>query len=132
MPESPFIHLAVRSSYSLLESMITPKVLKGWLLEHAMPAVAVTDRNNLFGALEISLTMSDAGIQPIMACCFDLTDGAHRSEPSRISLYAQDETGYQRLMLLSSRAFLDADDGVPKTWPMNWTCRWSPRTTRAS
>ena len=112
MPESPFIHLAVRSSYSLLESMITPKGLKGWLLEHGMPAVAVTDRNNLFGALEISLTMSDAGIQPIMACCFDLTDGAHRSEPSRISLYAQDETGYQRLMLLSSRAYLDADDGV--------------------
>ena len=103
MPESPFIHLAVRSSYSLLESMITPKGLKGWLLEHGMPAVAVTDRNNLFGALEISLTMSDAGIQPIMACCFDLTDGGHRSEPSRISLYAQDETGYQRLMLLSSR-----------------------------
>jgi len=114
LPESPFIHLAVRSSYSLLESMITPKGLKGWLLEHGMPAVAMTDRNNLFGALEISLTMSDAGIQPIMACCFDLTDGAHRSEPSRISLYAQDETGYQRLMLLSSRAYLDADDGVPK------------------
>ena len=73
MSESSFIHLAIRSSYSLLESMITPKGLKGWLLGQGMPAVAVTDRNNLFGALEISLTMSEAGIQPIMACCFDLT-----------------------------------------------------------
>ena len=58
MTESPFIHLAVRSSYSLLESMITPKGLKAWCVEQGMPAVAITDRNNLFGALEISLTLT--------------------------------------------------------------------------
>ena len=114
MTESPFIHLAVRSSYSLLESMISPKQLAGWCQKNAMPAVAVTDRNNLFGALEISLTMVGAGIQPIMACCFDITDGKPRSEPTRLSLYAQNEVGYQRLMFLSSRAYLDSDDGVPK------------------
>ena len=114
MTESPFIHLAVRSSYSLLESMISPKQLASWCSKNAMPAVAVTDRNNLFGALEISLTMVGAGIQPIMACCFDITDGKPRSEPTRLSLYAQNEVGYQRLMFLSSRAYLDADDGVPK------------------
>ena len=114
MTESPFIHLAVRSSYSLLESMITPKGLKAWCVEQGMPAVAITDRNNLFGALEISLTLSDAGIQPIMACCFDVTDGIPKSEPTRVSLYAQNDVGYKRLMLLSSRAYLDAADGVPK------------------
>lgn len=114
MTESTFIHLAVRSSYSLLESMITPKGLKAWCAEQGMPAIAITDRNNLFGALEISLTLTDAGIQPIMACCFDVTDGLPKSEPSRISLYAQNDVGYRRLMLLSSRAYLDAADGVPK------------------
>ena len=114
MTESTFIHLAVRSSYSLLESMITPKGLKTWCAEQGMPAIAITDRNNLFGALEISLTLTDAGIQPIMACCFDVTDGLPKSEPSRISLYAQNDEGYKRLMLLSSRAYLDAADGVPK------------------
>ena len=114
MTESTFIHLAVRSSYSLLESMITPKGLKTWCAEQGMPAIAITDRNNLFGALEISLTLTDAGIQPIMACCFDVTDGLPKSEPSRISLYAQNDVGYKRLMLLSSRAYLDAADGVPK------------------
>ena len=114
MSESPFIHLAVRSSYSLLESMITPKGLKAWCVEQGMPAVAITDRNNLFGALEISLTLTDAGIQPIMACCFDVTDGVPKSDPTRISLYAQNEVGYKRLMYLSSRSYLDADDGVPK------------------
>ena len=114
MTESTFIHLAVRSSYSLLESMITPKGLKTWCAEQGMPAIAITDRNNLFGALEISLTLTDAGIQPIMACCFDVTNGLPKSEPSRISLYAQNDVGYKRLMLLSSRAYLDAADGVPK------------------
>jgi DNA polymerase III subunit alpha len=112
--ESPFIHLAVRSSYSLLESMITPKGLKAWCVEQGMPAIAVTDRNNLYGALEISMSLSDAGIQPIMACCFDVTDGVPKSELTRVSLYAQNEIGYKRLMLLSSRAYLDAADGVPK------------------
>ncbi|MEZ5955272.1 MAG: DNA polymerase III subunit alpha, partial [Hyphomonas sp.] len=114
MPESPFIHLAVRSSYSLLESMISPKDLKAWCLQHGMPAAAITDRNNLFGALETSLTLSEAGIQPIMACCFDVVEAGHRAEPSRATVYAQNETGYRRLMFLSSRAYLDAADGVPK------------------
>ncbi|MEZ5984440.1 MAG: DNA polymerase III subunit alpha [Hyphomonas sp.] len=114
MSESPFIHLAIRSSYSLLESMISPKDVKAWCLEHLVPAVAITDRNNLFGALEISQTMSGAGIQPIMACCFDVVEDVPRAEPSRLSLYAQNETGYRRLMFLSSRAYLDAADGVPK------------------
>jgi DNA polymerase III subunit alpha len=112
--ETPFIHLAVRSSYSLLESMITPKDLKSWCLTQRMPAAAMTDRNNLFGALETAMTLSEVGIQPIMACCFDVTDGLPRSEPSRLSLYAQNDVGYRRLMLLSSRAYLDAADGVPK------------------
>ena len=49
-----------------------------------------------------------------MACCFDVTDGMPKSEPTRVSLYAQNEIGYKRLMLLSSRAYLDAADGVPK------------------
>jgi DNA polymerase-3 subunit alpha len=114
LPESPFIHLAIRSSYSLLESMISPKDVKVWCEEHLVPAVAITDRNNLFGALEISLTLCGAGIQPIMACCFDVVEDVPRAEPSRLSLYAQNETGYRRLMYLSSRAYLDAADGVPK------------------
>ncbi len=113
MTETPFIHLAVRSSYSLLESMITPDGLRSWLLAHGMPAVAVTDHNNLFGALELSELLSAAGIQPIMACCFDVTDGGPRTAPTRATLYAQDETGYRRLMALSSRAYLDSETGEP-------------------
>lgn len=114
MDKSPFIHLSVRTSFSLLESMIGTKALTAWCTEHAMPAVAVTDRNNLFGALELSESLSGAGIQPIMACCFDVTDGAHQETLTRLSVYAQDEIGYQRLMALSSYAYLTAEDGVPR------------------
>nr|WP_233355679.1 DNA polymerase III subunit alpha [Henriciella litoralis] len=109
-----FIHLAVRTSFSLLESMITPKDLKAWAADYFVPAVAVTDRNNLFGALEISETLAGAGVQPIMACCFDVTDGAHQEWLTQVSLYAQDEPGYRRLMELSSLAYLEAEDGVPR------------------
>lgn len=114
MTSPVFIPLAIRSSYSLLESMITPGDIAKWCKAHEVPAAAVTDRNNLFGALEFSTKLADYGIQPIMACAFDLTDGVPKSETSRISLYAQNEAGYRRLMYLSSRAFLDAPDGVPK------------------
>lgn len=114
MTDPVFVHLAVRSSYSLLESMITPSDLAKWGKQQGMPAMAVTDRNCLFGALELSLKLSDYGIQPIMACCFDVTDGAPKSEPSRLALYAQNETGYKRLMFLSSMAYLEAPDGVPR------------------
>ena len=79
-----------------------------------MPAVAITDRNNLFGALELSESLSGAGIQPIMAVCFDVTDGAHQETITRLSLYAQNKQGYERLMALSSYAYLDAEDGVPR------------------
>jgi DNA polymerase III subunit alpha len=114
LSDSLFIHLAVRTSYSLLESMLTPKALQKWAEENFIPAVAVTDRNNLFGALEISETLSGAGVQPIMACCFDVTDGAHQEWITQVSLYAQNEAGFQRLMELSSLAYLEAEDGVAR------------------
>ena len=113
MTDSPFIHLAVRSSYSLLESMITPKKLTAWLAEQKMPAIAITDRNNMFGALEVSEALSGAGIQPIMACCFDILEDKIRGETSRLSVYAQNEVGYSRLMELSSFAYLESETGVP-------------------
>lgn len=114
MTKPVFVHLAVRSSYSLLESMLGPAELAKWCQQNDMPAMAVTDRNSLFGALELSLKLSDYGIQPIMACCFDVTDGSPKADLFRLTVYAQDGTGYRRLMYLSSIAYLEADDGIPR------------------
>ena len=114
MADPTFIHLAVRTSFSLLESMITPKALTSWAVANHAPAVAVTDRNNLFGALEISEALTGAGVQAIMGCCFDVTDGAHQEWLTQVSVYAQNDVGYRRLMELSSAAYLEAEDGVPR------------------
>ncbi len=94
--------------------MITTKALTAWAVEQNMPAVAITDRNNMFGALEMSEALSGAGVQPIMACCFDVIEDVLRGETSRVSLYAQNEVGYGRLMWLSSQAYLESDDGTPR------------------
>ncbi|MEM8937580.1 MAG: PHP domain-containing protein, partial [Pseudomonadota bacterium] len=61
----PFVHLHLHSAYSLLEGAIKVAKLKELCLAAKMPAVAVTDTNNLFGALEVSTTLAGAGIQSI-------------------------------------------------------------------
>jgi len=84
-----------------------------------MPAVAITDTGNLFGALEASETLSGAGIQPITGCTLavDLEmagDTAHLTPKARepdglVALLVKDEAGYANLMKLTSRAFLETE-----------------------
>src|SRR5258705_5338111 len=61
-----FVHLRVRSIYSLLEGAVRPKELAKLAREMRMPAVAVTDTNNLFGTYEISDALAQSGVQPIV------------------------------------------------------------------
>src|SRR5882757_981106 len=61
-----FVHLRVRSIYSLLEGAVRPKELAKLARQMRMPAVAVTDSNNLFGTYEISDTLAQNGVQPIV------------------------------------------------------------------
>ena len=83
-----------------------------------MPAVAVTDSGNLFGALEFALTAEAAGVQPIVGCQIGLTaeDAQGRNgtppAPDQLVLLVQDETGYRNLLKLVSRAFLEGDPGL--------------------
>ena len=81
MPLADFIHLKVRSAYSLTEGANKVDKVVALAKENAMPAVAVTDRNNLFGALEFSQYAAKAGIQPIVGC--DL--GVRREEEGGIA-----------------------------------------------
>lgn len=69
MPENAprFIHLRTHSEHSLLEGAVPVKKLAELAAQNAMPAVALTDSNALFAALEFSVKAQDAGVQPIMA-----------------------------------------------------------------
>jgi DNA polymerase-3 subunit alpha len=118
-----FVHLNVRSSFSLLEGALTVARIASLAKADHAPAVAITD-DNLFGALEFSEKIAGSGVQPIIGLTLgvDFKDREQRAgrpgrdEPRRpaIVLLARSEIGYRNLMALSSRAFLDGEaDGAP-------------------
>mgnify|MGYP006266503009 CR=1 FL=1 len=112
--EAPFVHLRVHSAYSLAESALKTKAVIKLCQHHAMPAVAVTDTNNLFGALEFATAAAGAGIQPIIGCemrlRWSVEQGPGRAEPfTTLPLIAQTDTGYRNLLALVSRSFLATD-----------------------
>ncbi|QDC10694.1 DNA polymerase III subunit alpha [Oceanicola sp. D3] len=114
MSSPRFIHLRVHTEYSLLEGAVPVKKLAGLCEKAEMPAVAVTDTNNMFCALEASVTLSGAGIQPIMGCQVDLeyeqaAPGGKPVPPAPIVLLAQSERGYEALMKLNSCLYLRGD-----------------------
>jgi DNA polymerase-3 subunit alpha len=117
-----FVHLRVKSAYSLLEGAIRPKELPELAREAGMPAVAVTDVNNLFGVYEISDALARAGVQPIIGCLLsvDLDEAtpanalATRRKPPAMAFLVQNQSGYQNLTKLLSAAYLDAEPG---DWP---------------
>ena len=109
-----FIHLRVHSAYSLLEGAIQIGELVALCKADGAPAMALTDRGNLFGALEFSEYAAKAGVQPIIGCDLALAfaPAAHPGErppPARpILLLAQSEEGFRNLMALSTASYLAA------------------------
>jgi DNA polymerase-3 subunit alpha len=119
-----FIHLRVHSAYSLLEGALPIKALLKLAKADNQPALALTDRNNLFGALEFSEIFSEEGIQPITGCTLAVAmpeqqpqgrgDAARRNGGAEtpvlsgsLALLAKNRTGYANLVRLSSLAFLE-------------------------
>ncbi|WDI31196.1 DNA polymerase III subunit alpha [Hyphococcus flavus] len=123
---APFVHLHLHSAYSLAEGAIPISRLKDLCTEAGMPAVAVTDTNNLFGALEASTTLAGAGIQPITGLqqAFDPADfglpATSGVRPPAIVLLAQNEAGYKNLLKITSRAFLDSRSEEGACASMEW------------
>src|SRR6202047_5125487 len=115
MSNAGFVHLHVHSAYSLLKGSIKIQKLGELAKADRQPALALTDTDNMFGALEFSDKMAGYGIQPIVGLelAVDFGDqdpnarNAMASAPSRIVLLASRERGYRSLMHLNSRAFLE-------------------------
>lgn len=119
--EVGFVHLHVHSSYSLLEGAIQVGTLAKLAAADGQPAMALTDTNNLFGALEFSEKLASSGIQPIvgvqLSVDFADEDGGGRkpvqSATPHIVLLATSEAGYGNLMKLVTQACLAAGGGSP-------------------
>jgi DNA polymerase-3 subunit alpha len=111
----PFVHLRVHSAYSLLEGAIRVKELAELCAKGGMPAVAVTDTNNLFGAIDIADALAGRGVQPIMGLTLSVELGREKdktrpgaaAERPQIALLAQNEAGWLNLSRLSSKSFLE-------------------------
>ncbi len=123
-----FVHLRCRSAYSLLEGALKTSDIARLAKAEGMPAVALTDADNLFGALEFSETLSQSGVQPIIGLSLAVRLappelGAKRAAPDgRLALLAQSEAGYRRLMALSSMAFLDVGAADEPHVPLSAAC----------
>ncbi len=111
-----FIHLHTHSSYSLSEGAIKAEKLAALAKDAGMPAVALTDTANMFGALEFAQGCQGKGVQPIMGCQLWLARSATddrpesaRLAPDPIVALAMDAAGLDNLQRLSSHSFLEAD-----------------------
>ncbi|ESQ93232.1 DNA polymerase III subunit alpha [Asticcacaulis benevestitus] len=118
-----FVHLRVKSAYSLLEGAIKAYDLGKMAHKLNMPAVAMADRCNLYGALEFSQSCKDSGVQPIVACSMPVKGiGGVPTERwgkiPTVALYAQNEQGYLNITKLSSIAYVEANaiDEPHVTW----------------
>ena len=129
MSDLDFVHLHVHSSYSLLEGALPIARLAELAKADKQPALALTDTDNMFGALEFSEKIAGYGIQPIIGCAlaidFGDTDNGARNglahqERQRIVLLAASEEGYRSLMRLNSRAFMDSPANEPPRFKVEW------------
>ncbi|MHB1206154.1 MAG: PHP domain-containing protein, partial [Rhodospirillaceae bacterium] len=120
MAHSPFVHLRVHSAYSLSEGAIKIPKLAALCAKQDMPAVALTDTRNLFGALEFSVECSKLGIQPIIGCQLAVRreeiSNAHGQagrmpDPDALVVLCQNAQGYANLIKLVSKAFIETTTG---------------------
>jgi DNA polymerase III subunit alpha len=117
MSYAPFVPLRVFSAFTMLEGAIDPKAIAKHARKLGFPAVALCDRNGLYGAMEFSAACVAAGVQPIIGAFLSIKRPERPDQVPNaydwIALYAQNEVGYQNLCALVSAAHLDRPDHEP-------------------
>jgi DNA polymerase-3 subunit alpha len=127
LSHADFVHLRVHSAYSLSEGAIKVKDLIKLCKKEKMPAVAVTDTGNLFGALEFAMAAADEGVQPIIGAQLGIKRSAApapgrpgaRTEPDQLVLLAQNEEGYANLIKLISEGCLQNEEANTAILPLD-------------
>jgi DNA polymerase-3 subunit alpha len=113
MSDTGFVHLHAHSAYSLSEGAIKADKLAALAAADGMPAVALTDTGNLFGALEFSQAAVGKGVQPILGCQLALGRKDQPRLPAEpIVVLAQTEIGFANLQRLSSISYLETETGL--------------------
>src|SRR5881275_3187493 len=113
--------LLLPTNYSLLAAIIRMKELMKKTAEFKMPAVAITDHGNLFGAIEFYQEAQRTGVKPIIGCETYVAPGSHKDRQGsrrdaayHFTLLAENETGYRNLVKLVTTAHLDGFHYAPR------------------
>jgi DNA polymerase-3 subunit alpha len=123
MPHADFVHLRCHSSYSLSEGAIKADKLAALAKDAQMPAVALADTANLFGALEFSQACASKGVQPIVGCQIHLARADNPNlPPDPLVLLAQSAEGFANLQRLSSIGFLETEPHLKPQLPLDRIC----------
>ena len=122
---APFVHLRLHSEYSLVDGLIRIKPLAAKVAEMAMPAVALTDFNNFFGLVKFYKACQANGIKPILGADLLVVNENGEGNATQLVLLVADQTGYQNLTKLVSRAYQEGQrQGVP-TIKRSWLAETS-------
>ncbi len=110
----PFVHLRVRTEYSLVDSIVRVKPFIKKVAKEQQPACAITDLHNFFGLIKFYKAAQGAGIKPICGTDLMVLGEDEEAKPWLISLYAMNEAGYKNLTELISRSYMDGQKlGIP-------------------
>ncbi|HSW48940.1 MAG TPA: PHP domain-containing protein, partial [Bryobacteraceae bacterium] len=112
MPERPFVHLHLHTDYSLLDGACEIGQLMQAVEEQRMPAVAITDHGNLFGAVQFYYAAKEKGIHPVIGCEVYVAQQGRtvRSDTNRYNhlvLLCENQEGYRNLVKLVSAGYLE-------------------------
>jgi DNA polymerase-3 subunit alpha len=112
MPERPFVHLHCHTDYSLLDGASDIKKLMAVAEQQKMPAIAMTDHGNLFGAVEFYTEADAHGILPVIGCEVYVSKHGHKTKSdsdryNHLVLLAETQEGYKNLINLVSTGYID-------------------------
>lgn len=128
-PLSDFVHLRVHTAYSLLEGAVKLGTLMKLCEQYRMPAVGMTDTNNMFGAFDMSHECEDHGIQPLIgsqtAVDMELEDRRFASvkelmNVDSIVLLVQNQAGYENMLKLSRKAYMETEPPAKPNVPFSY------------
>ena len=106
-PVPPFVHLRLHTEYSLVDGIVRVPRLMRAVAGAGMAAVALTDHGNLFAMVKFHREAEKRGVKPVIGADLWLSEEDERAEPARLTLLAQDETGFRNLTRLVSRSYLE-------------------------
>ena len=126
MSAAPFVHLHIHSEYSLVDSTVRIAALTDRCAADGMPAVALTDQNNLFGMVKFYKKAVAAGVKPIIGADLRIANDDDNTRPYGLILLCQNNTGYRNLSQLLTKAFLEGqvrgEPMVRREWLTTESC----------